>query len=192
MSNNGEKVCSLAEANQLMIMSTCIEHKWIHKATWVLPDNKTMNQIDTLVNIRRKSAIQDVRTYHGPNCDSDHWMVMAKIKQRISMYYSQPDINSKKWNLQKIQDKKELQLYQDKIRQELNGKEEQDDINEDWQNIKESIIIASEQILGKKKDVQNEGWFDQDCKDAIAEKKKLKQISTKWYQTKKNTKGKEK
>ena len=27
MSNNGEKVCSLAEANQLMVMSTCFEHK---------------------------------------------------------------------------------------------------------------------------------------------------------------------
>ena len=26
-SSNGEKVCSLAEANQLMIMSTCFEHK---------------------------------------------------------------------------------------------------------------------------------------------------------------------
>ena len=42
---------------------------------------------------------------------------MAKIKQRISKYYSQPHINSKKWNLEKIQDKKELQSYQDKIRQ---------------------------------------------------------------------------
>ena len=43
-SNGGEKVCSLAEANQLMIMSTCFEHKQIHKATWISPDKKTMNQ----------------------------------------------------------------------------------------------------------------------------------------------------
>ena len=108
-SSNGEKVCSLAEANQLMIMSTCFEHKWIHKTAWILPDNKTMNEVDhILVNERWKSAVQDVRTYLGPNCDSDHWMVMAKIKQRISMYYSQSYINSKKWNLEKIQDKKEL------------------------------------------------------------------------------------
>ena len=44
-SNNGEKVCSLAEANQLMIMSTCFEHKRIRKATWISHDNKTMYQI---------------------------------------------------------------------------------------------------------------------------------------------------
>jgi endonuclease/exonuclease/phosphatase family metal-dependent hydrolase len=44
-----------------------------------------MNQIDhILVNKRRKSAIQDVRTCQGANCDSDHWMVVAKIKQEDS------------------------------------------------------------------------------------------------------------
>jgi hypothetical protein len=80
-----------------------------------------MNETDhILVNKRWKSAIQDVRTYHGPNCDSDHWMIMAKMKQRISKYYSQSDINSKKWTLEKIHDKKELQSYQDKIRQDKN------------------------------------------------------------------------
>jgi endonuclease/exonuclease/phosphatase family metal-dependent hydrolase len=67
-----------------MIISTCFEHKQIHKATWVSSDKKTMNKIDhILVNKRRKSAIQDVRTYQGANCDTDHWMVVAKIKQRI-------------------------------------------------------------------------------------------------------------
>jgi predicted aconitase len=80
--NNGEKVCSLAEANQLMIMSTCFEHKQIHKATWVSPDKKTMNQIDHIL------VIQDVRTYRGANCDSDHWMVVAKIKQDIKVLHT--------------------------------------------------------------------------------------------------------
>ena len=87
--NNGEKVCSLAEANQLMIVSTCFEHKQIHKATWVSPDKKTMNQIDhILVKKRRKSAIQDVRTYRGANCDSVHWMFVAKIKQDIKVLHT--------------------------------------------------------------------------------------------------------
>jgi hypothetical protein len=52
-SNNGEKVCSLAEVNQLMIMSTCFELKRIQKAKWISPDNKTMNETDhILVNKR--------------------------------------------------------------------------------------------------------------------------------------------
>ena len=48
-----------------------------------------MNQIDhILVNKRRKSAVQDVRTYHETNCDSDHWMVIAKIKQNIKILFT--------------------------------------------------------------------------------------------------------
>jgi hypothetical protein len=54
----------------------------------------------------------------------------------------------------------------------LNEKEEEDDINGDLQNVKESIIKVSEKIIGKKEYVWNEDWFDQDCKDAIAEKNK--------------------
>ena len=56
----------------------------------------------------------------------------------------------------------------------MSEKEEQDYINGDWQNTKESIIKVSEKIIGKRKYVRNEDWFDQDCKDAIAEKSKTR------------------
>jgi hypothetical protein len=56
----------------------------------------------------------------------------------------------------------------------LSEKEEQDDINGDWQNTKESIIKVSEKIIRKKKCVRNEDWFDLDCKDAVAEKNKAR------------------
>jgi hypothetical protein len=42
------------------------------------------NQMDhVLINKKRLSAIEDVRSVQGPNCTSDHFLVRVKYKQKI-------------------------------------------------------------------------------------------------------------
>ena len=68
--SSGELMCEYAAANNMYIMNT----KFKHKGTWVAPDGNTCNQIDrVLVNQNKSSMIQDVRTSHRPNCESDHF-----------------------------------------------------------------------------------------------------------------------
>jgi exonuclease III len=79
-SPNGEKLCSFAEGNNMVIASTYFKHKQIHQGTWKIPGKEQKNQTDhVLVNNRRKSAIQDVRVFRGANCDSDHYLVVVKV-----------------------------------------------------------------------------------------------------------------
>jgi endonuclease/exonuclease/phosphatase family metal-dependent hydrolase len=84
-SENGEKLLQLAIAHSLEISSTKFQHRRIHKGTWKVPGQDICNQIDhVLVNKRRASTITDVCTLRGPNCDSGHYLVRTKIRQRIS------------------------------------------------------------------------------------------------------------
>jgi hypothetical protein len=61
-------------------------HGNTHKYTWTSPDGKTHNQIDhILVDGRRRSNILDVQSYRAADCDTDHYLVVAKVRERLAV-----------------------------------------------------------------------------------------------------------
>jgi hypothetical protein len=66
-------------------MSTIFLHRNIHKYTWTYSDGKTHNQMDhILIDRRRHRNILDVRSFRGVDCDTDHYLVVAKVRERLA------------------------------------------------------------------------------------------------------------
>ena len=83
-SENRLILCQFAEVNELIISSTCFEHKDIHKGTWNDPAGRIVNQIDhVLINKRRATNVEDVKTMRGANCDCDNFLIRTIIRQNI-------------------------------------------------------------------------------------------------------------
>jgi hypothetical protein len=60
--DNGLRLIGLANALNMMIVSTTFPHKNTHLTTWRSPDGKTTNQIDhVLIDARHKSNMMYVR-----------------------------------------------------------------------------------------------------------------------------------
>ena len=60
-------------------------HPNIHKYTWTSPDGKTYNHIEyILIDRRWHSSILDVRRFMGADCDTDHYLVVAKVRERLA------------------------------------------------------------------------------------------------------------
>jgi len=70
----------------LVVKSMMIPHRNIHKYTWTSPDGKTHNQIDHVLRGRRwYSSVLDVRSFRGADCDTDHNLVIAKVRERLAV-----------------------------------------------------------------------------------------------------------
>ncbi|XP_064106949.1 craniofacial development protein 2-like [Macrobrachium nipponense] len=83
--DNGIRLATLATEYNLVVGGTLFPHKEKHKGTWLSPDGNTTNQIDhILVKRKFRSALMDVRAYQGADCDSDHYMVAAKIRIKLT------------------------------------------------------------------------------------------------------------
>ena len=85
MNENGEKWGDFCQANELVIGGTLFPHKECLKRTWMFPDGGTENQIDHVVFIKRwRISLQDVRAMHGADVESDHHLLIAKVRIKIA------------------------------------------------------------------------------------------------------------
>jgi hypothetical protein len=60
-------------------------HRNICKYNWTSPDGSTHNQIDHIqIDRRRHSSVLDVRSFRAADFNTDHYLVVAKIKERLA------------------------------------------------------------------------------------------------------------
>jgi endonuclease/exonuclease/phosphatase family metal-dependent hydrolase len=84
--DNGVRVVNFATSKNLVVKSSMFSHRSIHKYTWTSPDGKTHNQIDHIfIDRRRHSSILDIRSFRGADCDIDHYLAVAKVRERLAV-----------------------------------------------------------------------------------------------------------
>jgi hypothetical protein len=81
--DNGVRIVNFTTSKNL-VKIMMFQHRNIH--IWTSPDGQTHNQIDhILIDRRWHSSILDVRSFRGAVCDTDHYLVVAKVRGRLSV-----------------------------------------------------------------------------------------------------------
>jgi len=84
--NGTHQLLAYADDVNIRKRNTMFPHRNIHKYTWTAPDGKTYNQIDhVLIDRRWHSSVLDMRSFRGADCDTDHYLVIAKVRQRLAV-----------------------------------------------------------------------------------------------------------
>jgi hypothetical protein len=81
---NWARVVNFATSKNLIFKSTTFPHGDIHKHIWTPLDGDTSSD-HVLIEKRQYSIILCVRSFWGAYCDTDHYLVVAKLRERISV-----------------------------------------------------------------------------------------------------------
>jgi hypothetical protein len=84
--DDGIRVVIFATSKNLTVESTIVPLRNIHKFIWRSPEGKTQNQIDhILIDRRRHSSVLYVRSFRAADCDTDHYIVVAKVREGLAV-----------------------------------------------------------------------------------------------------------
>lgn len=153
--DNGQRLKEVCELYKLTIMNTVFKHRDINKYTW---ENRTRNLksiIDyVLARKKREIIIQDVKVNRGPECGTDHYMVIAKVAFPVNRVLRKPTDSGRRevihepyYNLHLLQDESIRNLYNSRLQEKLRAEE-------DWNacklygHLKHCIHSAAREALG--------------------------------------------
>src|SRR5215475_12768201 len=108
-------------------------------------NNFDWNDINNHVLIDRRwhSSILDVRSFRGAECDTDQYLVVAKVRERLAVRkQAAQKFEGGRFNLRKLNDLEVRKQYQVEITNRfaaLENVSDDEDINRAWESIKENI-----------------------------------------------------
>jgi hypothetical protein len=104
--------------------------------------------------MRRYSSVPDVRKFRGADCDTDHYMVVAKVRERLAVSKQTTHrVHMERSNLKKLNDVECKEQYCVEILNTcrfaaLENTDAEVYINRAWETIRENINTSAKESLG--------------------------------------------
>ena len=84
--DDGVRIAHFSTSKNLVFKCIMFPHKNICENAWTSLDGKTYNHIDhVLIDRRWHLSILDVRSLKGADCDTDHCLVVGKVRERLAV-----------------------------------------------------------------------------------------------------------
>lgn len=168
----------LCAQNEFRINNTYFDHKAQHKIIWANSRRQT-SMIDYIISNRavHPSQILDIRSLTSAKIESDHHLVLGKMRLSIQLK-RRPKPYKEKLNIELLKDETIRYLYKTRLEQKIrdNGVLN-DDVETSWKKAEKQIKEAANEVLESRKvnknsNKNNTPWFTIEVKQLAKEKRK--------------------
>ncbi|PNF15522.1 hypothetical protein B7P43_G16682 [Cryptotermes secundus] len=158
------------EERDHVVSCSCQKKSHMFGTGFIVNKKGSFNQIDHIlidVRVRHCSDLMDVRSYRGANTDSDHYLIISKIRSRISNARKIQGSQAKKLNCGKLVEQGVATRYTGLISECLAGLSD----SEAWRDLRDVIINVAGAVLGRMERIKYKNWFDGVCEQVTNKKK---------------------
>ena len=131
-----------------------------------------------MIDRRWHSNILDIQSVRGSDCDTDHCLLVAKVRERLAVsIQAAQKLDVERFNFRKLNDPEVRKQYHIKIKNRfaaLESLSDSEDINRAWENIKQNIKTSAKESLGLYRLKQHRQWFDEECLGLLDQRKQAK------------------
>lgn len=135
-----------------------------------------------MIQNKHKGYIKSIRSYRGADADSDHYLVIAKLKLRLSERWKKvKSKESVKYCIEKLSEREVLEEYICKAQQELqkSSRDAERDVERMWDRIRTAVVNSANNCLGTIKKEKIKEWFNDRCKEAIQRRNRVREKAIK-------------
>jgi hypothetical protein len=116
---------------------------------------------------RRNSNVLDFRSFRAADCDTNHYLVVAKVRERLAVSKQTTySFHMDRFNLIKLNEVEDIE--QDRVEisnmfATLENLDTEMDVNKSWLTIRKIIKISAKKGLGYYELKKHKPWFDERC-----------------------------
>jgi hypothetical protein len=153
INDNGVRLVNFVSSKNLKSQKYNFPHRNVLKYTWTSQDRKTHNQVDhILADKRRHLNILDVQSLKAADCDSDHYLVVAKVRERLAVNKQRSQrFDMERFNLKKLNEVGGKEQFHVEVSNRFAALEDLDtevEINSAWETIRQNIKTSTKKSLG--------------------------------------------
>ena len=182
----GENIIDFCIQNRMSIMNSFYNHRDSHKWTWYRWNSAmgtyTEKSMIDLAITNNKNMIRDVRSIPSVSFDSDHRLLLIKLKMTKPKPIQRQ--TRERFILENMREQECLVRYQNEISRAKQMQQENNNPSEKWGNFETAVVQAATNTVRKKKvrgrRKKQTAWWTPTLKSAVARKMKL---FRKWMKT---------
>ena len=172
LNENGERLLNFCALNDMVVTNTLFQHRPCHQHTWFHPaqSSHSGHMLDyVLVSQQFCSSILDTRVYRKTNLESDHRLVVSKVRLKLKARRKRAQRYPRHQVDARYLEDQQMVEFQRLLNESL-AAGPKSDVEEAWCSFKEGIRSA-QSCLPLISETADEDWVTDEARDGARRKK---------------------